>query len=50
MQNDIAKARKKAEEKKASAEARRGTKLARVLEVANLMRAIGRPPVKRSFF
>lgn len=50
MQNDIAKARKKAEEKKASAEAKRGTKLARVLEVANLMRAIGRPPAKRSFF
>ncbi|CAI9779467.1 unnamed protein product [Fraxinus pennsylvanica] len=50
MQNDIAKARKKAEERKASAEAKRGTKLARVLEVAHLMRAIGRPPAKRSFF
>ncbi|KAL2464677.1 Remorin family protein [Forsythia ovata] len=50
MQNNVAKARKKAEDRKASAEAKRGTKLARVLEVANLMRAIGRPPVKRSFF
>ncbi|GAB4843845.1 hypothetical protein Ancab_013807 [Ancistrocladus abbreviatus] len=50
MQNDIAKARRKAEERRASAEAKRGTKVARVLEVANLMRAVGRPPAKRSFF
>ncbi|KAF5737699.1 remorin [Tripterygium wilfordii] len=50
MQNDVAKARRKAEEKRASAEAKRGTKVARVLEIANLMRAVGRPPVKRSFF
>lgn len=50
MQNDVAKARRKAEEKRASAEAKRGTKAARVLEVANLMRAVGRAPVKRSFF
>ncbi|GER52498.1 remorin family protein [Striga asiatica] len=50
MQNDIAKAHRKAEERRASAEAKRGTKVARVLEVANLMRAVGRAPVKRSFF
>lgn len=50
MQNDIAKARRKAEERRASAEAKRGTKVARVLEIANLMRAVGRAPVKRSFF
>ncbi|KAG8371933.1 hypothetical protein BUALT_Bualt12G0014300 [Buddleja alternifolia] len=50
MQNDIAKARRKAEERRASAEAKRGTKVARVLEIANLMRAVGRPPIKRSFF
>ncbi|KAG6640902.1 hypothetical protein CIPAW_09G036400 [Carya illinoinensis] len=50
MQNDVAKARRKAEERRASAEAKRGTKVARVLEVANLMRAVGRAPVKRSFF
>ncbi|GAV57291.1 Remorin_C domain-containing protein [Cephalotus follicularis] len=50
MENDIAKAHRKAEERRASAEAKRGTKVARVLEIANLMRAVGRPPVKRSFF
>lgn len=50
MQNDIAKARHKAEEKRASAEAKRGTKVARVLELANLMKAVGRAPTKRSFF
>ncbi|KAK4404880.1 Remorin 4.1 [Sesamum angolense] len=50
MQNDIAKAHRKAEERRASAEGKRGTKVARVLEIANLMRAVGRPPVKRSFF
>lgn len=50
MQNDVAKARRKAEERRASAEAKRGTKVARVLEIANLMRAVGRAPVKRSFF
>ncbi|KAL3632463.1 hypothetical protein CASFOL_025447 [Castilleja foliolosa] len=50
MQNDIAKAHRKAEEKRASSGAKRGTKVARVLEVANLMRAVGRAPVKRSFF
>ncbi|KAJ0791974.1 putative remorin [Helianthus annuus] len=50
MQNDIAKARRKAEERRATSEAKRGTKVARVLEVANLMRAIGRAPSKRSFF
>ncbi|CAI9754821.1 unnamed protein product [Fraxinus pennsylvanica] len=50
MQNDIAKAQRKAVEKRASAEAKRGTKMARILEIANLMRAVGRPPVKRSFF
>ncbi|KAL8142932.1 hypothetical protein V2J09_015964 [Rumex salicifolius] len=50
MENDIAKAHRKAEERRASAEGKRGTKIARVLEVANLMRAIGKPPSKRSFF
>ncbi|GJZ90934.1 remorin 4.1-like protein [Tanacetum coccineum] len=50
MQNDIAKARRKSEERRATAEAKRGTKVARVLEVANLMRAVGRAPAKRSFF
>ncbi|KAK7244619.1 hypothetical protein RIF29_39444 [Crotalaria pallida] len=50
MQNKVAKARRKAEEKRASAEAKRGTKVARVLEIANLMRAVGRPPAKKSFF
>lgn len=50
MQNDVAKAHRKAEERRASAEAKRGTKVAKVLEVANLMRAVGRPPAKRSFF
>lgn len=50
MQNNIAKARRKAEERRASAEGKRGTKVASVLEVANLMRAVGRPPAKRSFF
>ncbi|XP_030517382.1 remorin 4.1-like [Rhodamnia argentea] len=50
MQNDIAKARRRAEERRASAEAKRGTKVARVLEIANLMRAVGRAPAKRSFF
>ncbi|OVA06078.1 Remorin [Macleaya cordata] len=50
MQNEVAKAHRKAEERRASAEAKRGTKVARVLEIANLMRALGRPPAKRSFF
>ncbi|KAI4386513.1 hypothetical protein MLD38_004441 [Melastoma candidum] len=50
MQNEVAKARRKAEEKRATAEASRGTKVARVVELANLMRAVGRPPAKRSFF
>jgi hypothetical protein len=38
--NKVAKAHTKPEERKASAEAKRGTKLTRVLEIANLMRAI----------
>ncbi|KAF3442563.1 hypothetical protein FNV43_RR16479 [Rhamnella rubrinervis] len=50
MQNRVAKARRRAEEKRASAEAKRGTKAARVIEIANLMRAVGRAPAKRSFF
>ncbi|KAJ0696348.1 putative remorin [Helianthus annuus] len=50
MQNDVAKAKRKAEERRATAEAKRGTKVARVLEIANLMRAVGRAPTKRSFF
>jgi glutamyl/glutaminyl-tRNA synthetase len=49
-QNDIAKARRKAEEKRASAEAKRGLKLAKVLELASFMKAVGRVPTKRSFF
>ncbi|KAJ6304082.1 hypothetical protein OIU77_017875 [Salix suchowensis] len=50
MQNEVAKAHRKAEERRASAEAKRGTKVARVLDVANLMRAVGRAPAKRSLF
>lgn len=50
MQNDIAKAHRKAQERRASAEAKRGTKISRVLEIANLMRVVGRAPSKRSFF
>ncbi|XP_061362001.1 remorin 4.1-like [Gastrolobium bilobum] len=50
MQNQAAKAHRKAEERRASAEAKRGTKVARVLEIANLMKAVGRAPTKRSFF
>ena len=50
MQNDVVKAHRKAEERRALAEAKRGTKFARVLEIANLMRAVGRAPAKRSFF
>ncbi|KAF9596041.1 hypothetical protein IFM89_006968 [Coptis chinensis] len=50
MQNEVAKAHRKAEERRASAGAKRGTKVARVLEIANLMRTLGRPPIKRSFF
>lgn len=50
MQNEVAKARRKAEEKRASAEAKRGTKVARIFEGANLMKAVGRVPSKRSFF
>ncbi|KAJ4979924.1 hypothetical protein NE237_010704 [Protea cynaroides] len=50
MQNEIAKAHRKAEERRASAEAKRGTKVAKIFEIANLLRAIGRAPTKRSFF
>uniref|UniRef100_A0A1D1YL73 Uncharacterized protein At3g61260 n=1 Tax=Anthurium amnicola TaxID=1678845 RepID=A0A1D1YL73_9ARAE len=50
MQNDMARAHRKAEEKRASSEAKRGTKVSRILELANLMRAVGRAPHKRSFF
>lgn len=50
MQNNVAKAHRKAEERRASAEAKRGTKVAKIFEIANLMRAVGRAPVKRSFF
>ncbi|GAB2267004.1 hypothetical protein Dimus_001990 [Dionaea muscipula] len=50
MQNDIAKARRKAQERRASTEAKRGTQVARVLEIANLMRTVGRAPTKRSLF
>ncbi|XP_010923425.1 remorin 4.1 [Elaeis guineensis] len=50
MQNDVAKSHRKAEERRASAEAKRGTKVAKVLDVANLLRAVGRAPSKRSLF
>lgn len=50
MQNDVAVARQKAEEKRASMEAKRGEKLARVMELAKLMQIVGRAPTKRSFF
>ncbi|KZV50265.1 remorin-like [Dorcoceras hygrometricum] len=50
MQNDMAKAQRKAEERRASAEAKRGTQVAKVLEIANLMKVVGQPPAKRSFF
>lgn len=49
MENEIAKAHRKAEERRASAESVRGTKTGRVIEVANLMKAVGRAPAK-SFF
>ncbi|KAJ6843475.1 uncharacterized protein M6B38_296810 [Iris pallida] len=50
MRNDVAVARQKAEEKRASVEAKRGEKLARVLELGKLMKIVGKPPSKRSFF
>ncbi|KAH9602562.1 hypothetical protein KSS87_001040 [Heliosperma pusillum] len=50
MQNDVAKAHRKAEERRASAEGKRGIKAAKVLHNADLMRAVGRSPAKRSFF
>ncbi|KAG0464965.1 hypothetical protein HPP92_019129 [Vanilla planifolia] len=49
-QNEVARAHRKAEDKRASAESKRGVKVARVHEVANLLRAVGRAPSKRSFF
>jgi Remorin, C-terminal region len=49
-QNEVAKARRKAEEKRASAEAKRGTKIAKILDIAHFMRAVGRAPSKRSVF
>jgi len=50
LQNEVAVARQKAEEKRASVEAKRGEKVARVLELAKLMKIVGRAPSKRSFF
>ncbi|KAD6119709.1 hypothetical protein E3N88_10980 [Mikania micrantha] len=50
MENEIAKTHRKAEERRASVKAKRGTKIARVVEVANLMKIMGRAPVKSSFF
>lgn len=50
MQNEVAVARQKAEEKRASMEAKRGEKMAKVLEMAKLMKIVGRAPSKRSFF
>ncbi|KAK1420732.1 hypothetical protein QVD17_22559 [Tagetes erecta] len=49
MENEIAKAHRKAEERRASAESIRGTKTAKVLQVANLMKAVGRSPAKNFF-
>lgn len=49
MENEIAKAHSKAEERRASAEGRRGTKVAKVIEIAHLMKAMGKAPPKRSF-
>ncbi|KAF3576846.1 hypothetical protein DY000_02028500 [Brassica cretica] len=49
-QNQVARAQRKAEERRATAEAKRGTEVAKVVEVANLMRAVGRSPSKRSCF
>lgn len=49
-QNEMAQAHRKAEERRAAAEAKRATKAAKILELANLMRVVGRPPAKRSFF
>ncbi|KAL8191715.1 hypothetical protein R6Q57_028446 [Mikania cordata] len=49
MENEIAKAHQKAEERRATTESIRGTKTTRVLEVANLMKAVGRSPVKSLF-
>ncbi|XP_058073655.1 remorin 4.1-like [Magnolia sinica] len=50
MQNKVAKAHQKAEEKRASAESKRGMQVAKILELANVMRVVGRDPSKRSFF
>lgn len=50
MQNEVVEAKRKAEEKRASAEGKRGEKVAGVLELAKLMRAVGRAPSRRSFF
>ncbi|KAL8467491.1 hypothetical protein ACS0TY_030943 [Phlomoides rotata] len=51
MQNEIAKAQSKAEEKKISAERKRGIKVVKVVQIANSMRHTGRaPPPNRSFF
>ncbi|KAJ9548127.1 hypothetical protein OSB04_020670 [Centaurea solstitialis] len=49
MENEIAKAHHKAEERRATAESIRGRKMGRVLEVANLMKVVGRSPVKNFF-
>ncbi|XP_062197381.1 remorin 4.1-like [Phragmites australis] len=51
VQNEVAKVRHNTEEKRASVEAKWGTKVACVLELANFMRAVGRvSSTKRSFF
>ncbi|KAK8933251.1 hypothetical protein KSP39_PZI015360 [Platanthera zijinensis] len=50
MQNTLAIARQKAEEKRAEAEANREEKLSKVLEIGKVMKIFGRNPSKRSFF
>ena len=47
MENEVAKAKQKAEEKRASAEAKRAAKVVRVMDKANLMRAQGKAPPRR---
>ncbi|XP_020683612.1 remorin 4.1-like [Dendrobium catenatum] len=50
MQNEVAVARQKADERKAEAEAKREEKLGKVMDIARVMKVFGRDPSKRSFF
>ncbi|KAK8950364.1 hypothetical protein KSP40_PGU021742 [Platanthera guangdongensis] len=49
MQKEFVNTRWKAEEKRVSVEAKRGIEVARVLEVANLLRAVGCAPWEKPF-